>query len=101
MLRPVLHVNLSEDVAMPTLSSFYGIKIYMYWGDHAPPHFHATAEGIWVVIAIRTLETLEGGLSPRHMELVLQWAGMHQTEIMEAWELCSTHKHPAKITPLP
>ncbi|WP_396271403.1 DUF4160 domain-containing protein [Granulicella paludicola] len=45
----------------------------MYWGDHAPPHFHATAEGIWVVIAIRTLETLEGGLSPRHMELVLQW----------------------------
>lgn len=31
MLRPVLRVNLSEDVAMPTLSFFYGIKIYMYW----------------------------------------------------------------------
>ena len=26
---------------MPTLSTFYGIVIQMYWNDHAPPHFHA------------------------------------------------------------
>ena len=26
---------------MPTISSFYGILIQMFWGDHAPPHFHA------------------------------------------------------------
>jgi len=26
---------------MPTISSFYGIIIQMYWNDHAPPHFHA------------------------------------------------------------
>lgn len=26
---------------MPELSRFYGIIIYMYLGDHMPPHFHA------------------------------------------------------------
>jgi hypothetical protein len=26
---------------MPLISSFYGILIKMYFGDHVPPHFHA------------------------------------------------------------
>ncbi len=25
---------------MPTISTFYGILIQMFWKDHAPPHFH-------------------------------------------------------------
>ena len=31
---------------MPRLSEFYGIAIYMYWQDHAPPHFHAFYAGM-------------------------------------------------------
>ena len=26
---------------MPTISSFYGILIRMFYNDHGPPHFHA------------------------------------------------------------
>jgi hypothetical protein len=26
---------------MPRISSFYGITILMFFGDHHPPHFHA------------------------------------------------------------
>jgi hypothetical protein len=26
---------------MPRISSFYGITIAMFYGDHNPPHFHA------------------------------------------------------------
>ncbi|MDE3045997.1 MAG: DUF4160 domain-containing protein [Verrucomicrobiota bacterium] len=26
---------------MPTICTFYGILIQMFWNDHAPPHFHA------------------------------------------------------------
>ena len=25
---------------MPTISTFYGILIRMFFNDHAPPHFH-------------------------------------------------------------
>src|SRR6476660_2931095 len=33
------------DEVMPRVSSFYGIVITMYFGDHAPPHFHARHGG--------------------------------------------------------
>ena len=26
---------------MPSICTFYGIVIYMYYNDHNPPHFHA------------------------------------------------------------
>jgi len=26
---------------MPRVSDFYGIAIYLYYRDHAPPRFHA------------------------------------------------------------
>ena len=30
-----------EEARVPRISAFYGIAIYMYYPDHAPPHFHA------------------------------------------------------------
>lgn len=30
---------------MPSISSFFGITIYMYRKDHNPPHFHALYNG--------------------------------------------------------
>jgi hypothetical protein len=86
---------------MPSLSNFYGITIYMYWDEHPPPHFHAKAEGDWVSIEIRTLKVTGGALSPKHMALVLKWASLHQSELMEAWNLCSAQIPPPRITPLP
>ena len=41
---------------MPKLSEFFGIAIYMYWGDHGPPHFHARYGGEKASIAIGDLD---------------------------------------------
>jgi Domain of unknown function (DUF4160) len=30
---------------LPTISTFYGILIQMFFADHAPPHFHARYAG--------------------------------------------------------
>lgn len=86
---------------MPTLSVFYGIIIQMFWNDHAPPHFHALYGESEVLIDIRTLEVLEGGLPRRALALVLEWAQDHRGELMEDWELCARKQHPKKIAPLP
>jgi hypothetical protein len=85
---------------VPTLSFFYGIKIVMYWREHPPPHFHAKSAGETVVINILTLEVDRGALAPAKLALVLQWAKMHQSELLEAWELCTQQKSPQNITPL-
>ena len=39
----ILKLNLEgmEELVMPEISLFYGIRVTMYYDDHNPPHFHA------------------------------------------------------------
>ena len=86
---------------MPTISRFYGILIQMYFGDHAPPHFHALYAEFEAVVDIRTFEIIRGELPLRAMALVLEWSQLHRNELMGDWELCVQNQMPAKIRPLP
>ena len=85
---------------MPTISTFYGILIQMFWGDHAPPHFHALYGEYEVIINIRTLEIIKGFMPRRALALVLEWASLHREELMEDWKLCEMKQMPMKIEPL-
>jgi hypothetical protein len=85
---------------MPTISTFYGILIQMYWNDHAPPHFHALYAEEEVLIDINTLAVLQGHFSRRVLGLVMEWAHQHRAELMEDWELCVRKQLPTKIRPL-
>lgn len=85
---------------MPTISAFYGILIQMFWGDHAPPHFHALYGEYEVIVNIRTLETLKGFMPRRALALILEWASLHREELMEDWKLCEMKQMPVKIEPL-
>ena len=85
---------------MPTISTFYGVAIRMYWADHAPPHFHAIYGGDEALISIRSLKVLRGTLPPRALELTLEWAALYRQELLEDWDLCATKQTPKKIPPL-
>jgi len=85
---------------MPTISSFYGILIRMFYNDHAPPHFHARYGEFEATIAIESQTVIEGELPPRALNLVKDWAGAHRAELLENWRLCRMNSAPAKIEPL-
>jgi hypothetical protein len=85
---------------MPELSRFYGIIIRMFYGDHAPPHFHAAYQGDEIKVNINTLEVTEGKMSRRAQALVLEWAALHREELRQAWAAASANKEPSKIAPL-
>jgi len=85
---------------MPTISTFYGILIQMYWNDHAPPHFHALYGEFEALVSIQTLDVMEGTLPRRALSLVLEWAQEHRAELFEDWELCEHNQQPKKIRPL-
>ena len=85
---------------MPTLSEFYGLIIRMYWNDHAPPHFHAIYAEFEANYRIDTLEIIRGSLPRRAHALVLEWADLHRSELMEDWQLCESRLMPNKIEPL-
>jgi hypothetical protein len=85
---------------MPTISSFYGIVIRMYFDDHPRPHFHAYSSGQDAAISIDTLEVLEGHLPRRALALALEWASEHRAELRENWRLAEAHERLRKIDPL-
>lgn len=85
---------------MPIISRFFGIVIRMFFNEHAPPHFHAEYGEHRAVINIQTLVVLEGRLPPRATQLVMDWAELHQAELLRDWDLCQHHQHPAEIPPL-
>jgi hypothetical protein len=86
---------------MPTISTFYGIVIRMFFNDHAPPHFHARYGEFEATIEISTLEILQGQLPRRALSLVEEWAMIHREELLEDWRRCRENALPAKIEPLP
>ena len=85
---------------MPTISAFFGILIRMYFNDHVPPHFHALYNEHEAVIAIDSLEILEGSLPRRAFILVREWAEQHRAELLVDWNLCRAKQQPHKIAPL-
>lgn len=85
---------------MPTISIFFGIVISMFYDDHAPPHFHAKYAEFQGIIDIQQLQMIEGDLPRRALELILDWAELHQSELLADWDLCQEKQAPNKIEPL-
>lgn len=85
---------------MPTISEFFGIFILMYYSDHSPPHFHARYGDYEALIQISPLGLLKGNLPARALSLVIEWAQIHQKELMEDWNYAANNKKLHKIPPL-
>jgi hypothetical protein len=51
-------------------------------------------------VDIQSLTVLTGELPRRAQELVIEWAQMHQHELLEDWQLCMQKQQPNQITPL-
>ena len=85
---------------MPTISSFFGIAIRMYYREHTPPHFHAIYAGEEVEINISALQVMTGRMSRRALGLVLDWAEIHQAELLENWRLAQQHEALNEVRPL-
>ena len=85
---------------MPEISRFFGVTIRMYHNDHPPPPFHAEYGGSKSKIEIETLNVLRGELPPRVLRRVLEWARLHESELLSAWDRTINHLRSGKIEPL-
>ena len=85
---------------MPEISRFFGIVIRMYFLDHEPPHFHAKYGSDEVQLRIQPVGVLSGGLPARALALVVEWATLHQDELLENWRRLHSDEAPSRIKPL-
>ncbi|NJL88536.1 MAG: DUF4160 domain-containing protein [Coleofasciculaceae cyanobacterium SM2_1_6] len=85
---------------MPEISRFLGIIITINYSDHPPPHFHVRYGNQKALIDIERLRMMEGKLTPRVLGLVIEWAAIHQSQLLNNWELARQQKTLEKIEPL-
>ncbi len=72
----------------------------MYYDEHNPPHFHAIYGTDEAQIGIAPLALLRGQLPSRALALAIEWAALHQAELLENWELMRVDQPARKIDPL-
>jgi hypothetical protein len=85
---------------MPEISRFFGIVLKMFWDDHNPPHFDALYGGEEALIEIGTLSVFAGHLAPRALGIAIEWATVHQEELMRDWERAQRRQGLERIEPL-
>ena len=85
---------------MPEISRFLGIVIVMHFKEHNPPHFHARYNEYEASVLIESLGVMEGQLPPRVLSLVVEWAGLHQAELLENWNTLRSTGDFRRIDPL-
>jgi len=72
----------------------------MYRDEHAPPHFHVRYAEWKASFTIAPIRVYKGRLPSRAGGLVLEWAALHQQELLENWELAQAGKASKRVEPL-
>ena len=84
---------------MPAISRFLGITIYMYHREHGLPHFHAVYAGDGISVEVES-RIVRGSFPGRALRHVLEWAALHEAELLANWELARQDKPIRRIAPL-
>ena len=84
---------------MPEISRFLGIVIYMYYRDHAPPHFHAVYNEYEAVVYLED-GVVEGKFPKRALRAVLEWYENHKTELVQNWKFAEEGAPLKRVAPL-
>jgi hypothetical protein len=72
----------------------------MYYSDHPPPHFHARYGEQKALVEIESMTVLKGRLAPRALGLVVEWAALHQKDLLADWERARKQETLVRIPPL-
>jgi hypothetical protein len=85
---------------MPTISTFSGMTLRIYYNDHPPPHFHVYHQPDEAKVGIEDFRILDGYLPRQMLRLVRSWAKIHQEELRDNWFFAETHQVLKMIAPL-
>jgi len=98
-----------EDEAAPAdfdveqqiqISGFFGMKILMGRDVFPLPRFRVAYDSARAEFSIAPVGLLQGYLPPRALTLVMEWASLHEKELVAAWKDQAAGREPRSIAPL-
>ncbi|MCL6477354.1 MAG: DUF4160 domain-containing protein [Peptococcaceae bacterium] len=81
---------------MPLICEFDGIKIYMYFHDHNPPHFHVHGNNISALVDFSG-RIIAGDLPGELSAKVTAWAKLRKKELEWNWNRAQKGERLVKI----
>jgi len=99
-VRPPSQTHKRTETDMPVLSKFYGIVIRMVFAQPLVAHFHAIYQDWELVVNVHPVRVVNGRAPVWMQQMVLEWACLHQEELLAAWQSVSQAQAPASIEPL-
>ena len=84
---------------MPEISRFFGTVVGMFYNEHGSPHFHAVHGEHRISVDVRS-KTVRGDFPPRALRHLLEWAELHEDELLRNWERAREGKPLNPIPPL-
>ena len=70
---------------MPTIKDFGAFKVYMYFHDENPPHFHVEAPDYRARVRIDRVEVIGGAMPSKTWRRVRRWAAANRALLEETW----------------
>jgi hypothetical protein len=72
---------------VPLICRLSNAKIYMYAGDHRPPHFHLNGKGWNAIIDLATLKLIAGKAERGALNEAIVWASIsaNAATLWNAW----------------
>lgn len=95
-----MRVIVEKVTLMPRISEFYGIAIYMYYRDHAPPHIHAFYGEFEAAFEIASGSIIAGQFPRRATALLQEWIVVRNVELLNDWKLAEQSVPLLGISPL-
>ncbi len=70
---------------MPLIAIVAGVKIYMYFKNHDPPHFHGRHDDEEEVFDLSG-NTVRGGIDRKKSRQVSKWASDNEDYLKNKWD---------------
>lgn len=72
---------------MPTIITFNGIRIYINYNDHQPPHVHAQYGECEAAFSIQTGEIIAGDFPKHQTKIVTEFILTNADELLNMWDV--------------
>ncbi len=72
---------------MEKLSEFMNIEIYMHYNKYMPPFVIARYGAMRALITVKDIEFVSGNVPNKQIKIAMGWVALHQSELLEAWNM--------------